>query len=157
MTIGPITGPLPASSIPTIFIGVQSEGLFKKIVTSTFIYHKVQQRFMPIQYVGLKKLEEIEIARVKNIAERLAGKLQRALLNDMRLIINLKSHKASGKQKKYSFRLALHAPKRTIEASAFDWDISKALRMAFAALERELEHRFHIDEHRMRFRQSKRL
>jgi len=112
---------------------------------------------MPIQFIGLNTLEEIEAARVRSIAEKSAAKLQRTLRSEMRLIVNIKAHRKTGKQKKYSFRLAIRAPKRTLEASAFDWDISKALRMAFKALEREMQHNFHLNEHRSRYRQTKRL
>ncbi|MBI4149325.1 hypothetical protein HY491_02675 [Candidatus Woesearchaeota archaeon] len=109
---------------------------------------------MAVQFVGLNAVEPLDADRIKDIAARYAAKLQRMAKDEILLVVDLKAHNKAGKRSKYTFRLALRAPTKTIEASAFDWEITRAFRMACKALERETEHKLHSDEHRDRHRKK---
>jgi len=109
---------------------------------------------MTVQFVGLQQVEPIEADGLKGIAERYAAKLQRTVKDEILLIVDIKAHRKAGKRSKYTFKLALRAPTKTIEASASEWEIALAFRMACTALEREMEHKLHSDEHRDKHRKK---
>ncbi|MCH8328792.1 MAG: hypothetical protein IIB81_00175 [Nanoarchaeota archaeon] len=101
----------------------------------------------PIQIIGIKDLDEMEIESVNRIANRYYGKIQREIKNIASLTIHIKSYEKQGRQKKYSVHVKVMAPTRIfVSTKAFDWDFEKALHKSFEDVIREIQHSLHTDD-----------
>jgi len=101
-----------------------------------------------LQIKGVECLTEIEKQELQRIADKHYEKIKRMLDNEFSLRVSIKAHSANkdapNKRKKYSITINLSGEIPRIEADAFEWDFNKALNSAFAKVEHELEHRFHL-------------
>ncbi|MBS3102996.1 hypothetical protein J4458_06165 [Candidatus Woesearchaeota archaeon] len=98
----------------------------------------------PIQVVGIKDLDEMELEAVYRIGDRYYGKLQRAVKNMASLVVHIKSYDKEGRQRKYSVHVKLVAPARIfVSTKVHDWNLEKALHKSFQDIERQSQHRLH--------------
>jgi len=107
----------------------------------------------PIQIIGIKDLDEMEIEAVNRLANRYYGKIQREIKNLTSLAIHIKSYEKEGREKKYSIHVKVMAPTRIfVSTKAHDWDLNKALHMSFRDVIREIKHRLHTDDQHKKVR-----
>lgn len=105
----------------------------------------------PIQVIGIKDLDDMEIDAVNRIADRYYPKIKREFKNDFSLIIHIKSYEKDGRQRKYAVHARAIAPTRIIVSTkGIDWDINKALHKAFSDIIHRLHHSLHSDEQHKR-------
>ena len=100
----------------------------------------------PIQYIGMKDLEESEVEVLNRLAQEHHTKLQRELHNMTSLVIHIKTSHKEGKRKQYNIMARAVAPTRIFESSETDWDIARTLHMIFNDLRRQIQHSFHSDD-----------
>ncbi|MBA3064036.1 hypothetical protein FP803_01220 [Candidatus Woesearchaeota archaeon] len=96
-----------------------------------------------IKIIGIKELDDSEVGTVNRLAKEYYSKIQRAIKNITSLVIHVKSYEKTGNRKKYSVSLKVVAPTRTFDSKAAEWELAKALHLAFNKVERMIEHRFH--------------
>ena len=103
----------------------------------------------PIQIIGIKDLDDMEIDIVNRLANRHFGKIQRQIKKTSSLAIHVKSYNKEGTQRKYSVHVKLIAPTRIfVSTKAIDWNLEKALHMSFVDLIKQLQHSLHTDNQR---------
>jgi len=101
----------------------------------------------PIQIIGIKELDDMEIDAVNRLANRYFGKLQRAIKKIRSVAIHIKSYDKEGNQKKYSVHVRLIAPTKIfVSTKASDWNLEKTLHKSFKDIERQIQHTFHSDD-----------
>jgi len=91
-------------------------------------------------------MEQIKIIGIKELDDRAKeyyGKIQRAIKNITSLVIHVKTYNITGKRKQYEINVKVVAPTKTFDSKTTEWDLAKALHIAFDKIERMIEHRFH--------------
>lgn len=100
----------------------------------------------PIQIIGIKDLDEMEIESVNRIANRYYGKIQRQIKNTASLVVHIKSYEKEGKQRKYAIHVKVIAPAGIFTSTkAVDWNLEKALHKSFEEVEKRIQHSLHTD------------
>jgi|TARA_Y100000310_G_scaffold344951_1_gene460723 hypothetical protein len=101
----------------------------------------------PLQIIGIKGLDEMEIEAVNRVSNRYYGKIQRQIKKINSLAVHIKSYEKEGSQKKYSIHVKLIAPARIfVSTKAFDWDLERTLHKSFRDIIRQLKHSLHTDD-----------
>ena len=101
----------------------------------------------PIQIIGIKDLDEMEVESVNRLANRYFGKIQRQIKKINSLAVHIKSYDKEGRQKKYSVHVKVIAPTKIfVSTKNHDWDLNKALHESFRDVIREMQHRLHTDD-----------
>jgi len=99
-----------------------------------------------IRFVGVRDLSPEERLLLDELAARYHPKIERALRNEVDLVVHVKTHKAPpGKEggKKFSVPVHVNAPTKAIKSSKADsWELGTALRQAFEEVERQAQHTF---------------
>ena len=107
----------------------------------------------PIQIIGIKDLDEMEVEAVNRLANRYFGKIQREIKKINSVAIHIKSYEKEGRGKKYSIHVKVMAPTRIFTSTkTFDWDLNKALHKSFRDVIREIKHRLHTDDQHRKVR-----
>ncbi|MCH8004490.1 MAG: hypothetical protein IH934_07735 [Nanoarchaeota archaeon] len=107
----------------------------------------------PIQIIGIKDLDEMEVEAVNRLANRYFGKIQREIKKINSVAIHIKSYEKEGREKKYSIHVKVMAPTRIfVSTKSHDWDLDKALHMSFRDVIREIKHSLHTDDQHRRVR-----
>lgn len=107
----------------------------------------------PIQIIGIKDLDDMEVDAVNRLANRYFGKIQREIKKINSVAIHIKSYEKQGREKKYSIHVKVMAPTRIfVSTKAFDWDLDKALHKSFRDVIREIKHRLHTDDQHRKVR-----
>ncbi len=100
----------------------------------------------PIRAIGVDALNDEEKAVVNTLAER---NFDRLLLTAKKLesvVIHIKTHKTTGKRKKYSITVRVECGRDVCESSeATSWDLPTAVHKAFEEAEQQLIHNFRTD------------
>ena len=96
-----------------------------------------------IKIIGIKELDDNEVETVNRLAKEYYNKIQRAIKNITSLVIHVKTYNITGKRKQYEINVKVIAPTRTFDSKAVEWELAKALHVAFNKVERMIEHRFH--------------
>ena len=110
----------------------------------------------PIQVIGIKDLDDMEIDAVNRLANQYYPKIQRELKNITSLAIHVKSYKKGGRYCKYSIHVRAIAPTRIfVSTKGFDWDINRALHKAFRDIIHRLHHSLHTDEQHKHIRSAR--
>jgi ribosome-associated translation inhibitor RaiA len=100
--------------------------------------------FRIIHGKGISEIDPLDEKIINDIFNEYSKKLQRAYKEINYLEIYLKDYKKSKNSKdKYSIHLKVISPHPLIKSDSSDWDLKKALRIAFEKLINELEHKFH--------------
>jgi hypothetical protein len=103
-----------------------------------------------IQIKGIERLDEAEKSEVSRILESSYEKIKYKTKTDFILKISIKIYSKDKenlvKRKKYSIQAGIFGATRDFEASAFDWDLNKAIHKVLNKLENEIEHKFHSSE-----------
>ena len=100
----------------------------------------------PIQIIGIKELDDMEIDSVNRLANRYFVKIYREIKKVESLIIHIKCYEKEGKQKKYSVHVKLIAPTRIFASTkVHDWNLEKALHASFRDIIKELHHSLRTD------------
>lgn len=102
----------------------------------------------PIQIIGIEELEDDEKGIVTKLVNEYYEKIKMALNKDISVKLHTKKHSKAGKRHKYDMRVVVDAPAKMFEAQESDWDLSRALHKVFQNVEREIQHKFKVDEHR---------
>ena len=101
----------------------------------------------PIQVIGIKELDDMEIDAVNRLANRYYPKIQRKFKNTTSLVIHVKKYEKGGRYGKYSIHIRAIAPTRILASTkGFDRDINKALHKSFRDIVHMLHHSLHTDE-----------
>ena len=96
-----------------------------------------------IKIIGIKELNDNEVETVNRLAKEYYSKVQRAIKNITSIVMHVKTYNVTGKRKQYEINVKVVAPTKTFDSKAVEWDLTKALHMAFGKVERMIEHRFH--------------
>jgi ribosome-associated translation inhibitor RaiA len=103
-----------------------------------------------IEIKGQELLSDSERKIVEEKVKKYSEKIRHWINNDFYLRVLIRAHNKNednkNKRKKYSIDLEISGEIPRMNASAFDWDLSKALNGAFQALLNEIEHRLHVSE-----------
>ncbi|GEM_PF-622243 len=113
--------------------GEKFEGLLTiknimRVVGSLKIPENFNIRFVGLKDVGLLAHQK---EAVQKIASNEAFKLQRAIQDDFSMVVHLKDHTKSGRERKYSISLHIDAPGQQFTVNEFDWRIEDAMHKAF--------------------------
>ena len=113
--------------------GERFEGLLTiknimRVVGSLKIPENFNIRFIGLNDVGLLAHQK---EAVQKIASNEAFKLQRAIQDDFSMVVHLKDHTKSGRERKYSISLHVDAPGQTFTVNEFDWRVEDALHRTF--------------------------
>lgn len=101
----------------------------------------------PIQIIGIKDLDDMEIESVNRLANRYFGKLQREIKKVNSIAVHIKSYDKKGREKKYSVHIKVIAPTKIfVSTKNYDWDLNKALHESFRDVIRQMQHRLHTDD-----------
>lgn len=103
---------------------------------------------MPVQIIGIEKLEDEEKGVFNKLVDEYHNKIQRELKNITNLTIHVKAHSKGGKAKKYDLRVKAVAPTRIFEAQESEWELARALHKVFKNMIREIQHRLRTDSQR---------
>ncbi|MBI2667429.1 hypothetical protein HYX17_01515 [Candidatus Woesearchaeota archaeon] len=95
-----------------------------------------------ISYLGLKKLDDLEIMTINRLTERFYSRINKEF-EDSSLTIDIKKYKSTGKRSKYSIHLRINHPsiKNILAAKQYDWDLATALHKTFDNILNEIEHK----------------
>ena len=96
-----------------------------------------------IKIIGIKELDDSEVGTVNRLAKEYYGKIQRAIKNVTSVVMHVKTYNVTGKRKQYEIKVKVMAPTKSFDSKAADWELAKALHLAFNKIERMIEHRFH--------------
>jgi len=96
-----------------------------------------------IKIIGIKELDDSEVGTVNRLAGEYYGKIQRAIKNVTSVVMHVKTYNVTGKRKQYEIKVKVMAPTKSFDSKAVDWELAKALHLAFNKIERMIEHRFH--------------
>ena len=100
----------------------------------------------PIQIIGIKDLDEMEVESVNRIANRYYGKIQREIKHIVSLVVHIKSYEKEGRQRKYAIHVKVIAPTRMFTSTkGIDWNLEKALHKSFEEVEKIIQHSLHTD------------
>ena len=100
----------------------------------------------PIQIIGIKELDDIEIDTVNRLANRYYEKIKRELKNEISLVVHIKSYEKGGTRRKYSIHVKAIAPSRIFASTkGFDWNLETALHKSFEELMIIIQHRLHTN------------
>ena len=103
-----------------------------------------------IQFIGMDEIkDDLEKSTIDKITNEYYGKIQDALREFTGIVIHLKQHSKGGK-KKWDIRIRVNAPSKMFEAQESDWDLARTLHKVFQNLEREIEHKMKVSEHRLK-------
>lgn len=101
----------------------------------------------PIQIIGIRDLDEMEIESVNRLANRYFPKIQREIKKINSVAIHIKSYEKEGREKKYSIHVKVMAPTGIFTSTkAFDWNLETALHKSFNDVIREMQHSLHTDD-----------
>ncbi|MBD3313585.1 hypothetical protein GF345_04025 [Candidatus Woesearchaeota archaeon] len=161
ITMGPIRGPLPASSTPAIsamktFLAtaylnllmrpdeIMSLAIQKQ--SKKYININISKILMEkIQYKGVNDLSEQEKDTVEKLSSEYYEKIIRELQNLTSVELHVKTHDTDGKQKRFEIMAKVSAPTRIFEASYEDWDLARTLHKVFQKLENQIKKAFEKD------------
>jgi hypothetical protein len=100
-----------------------------------------------IQFIGLKEIDPVDQVMVRKLCSEYYPKIDRALKNLRSVVVHIKPYTKGGARPKYSMHVRAIAPTRIFETDKVAaWELSKALRMAFDDLEKEIRHAFHDEK-----------
>ena len=130
--------------------GERFEGLLTiknimRVVGSLKIPENFNIRFVGLNDVGLLAHQK---EAVQKIASNEAFKLQRAIQDDFSLVVHLKDHTKSGRERKYSISLHVDAPGQTFTVNEFDWRVEDALHQSFDNAQNVLKRRLRGEKSR---------
>lgn len=103
-----------------------------------------------VRFVGLKEtnVEEKELKRLVEIADREAKKIYREIKNNFNLLIAVKEYKTTGGAKrKYSINIKLQAPGQSISGKSHreTWKAKDALHKAFENVKNKINTAYRAD------------
>jgi len=100
----------------------------------------------PIQIVGIKELDDQETSIINKLSNEYYEKISRSLKGETSIVIHIKTHKTTGKRKKYDLRIRVNNPSVLFESgSTTDWDLPRTLHKAFKDVERGIQHKLRTD------------
>jgi len=101
----------------------------------------------PIQIIGIKDLDDMEVEAVNRLANRYYGKIQREIQNITSVVVHIKSYRKQGRQRNYSVHVKVMAPTRIfVSTKTHDWNLEKSLHQSFGDVIREIQHSLHTDD-----------
>ncbi len=107
-----------------------------RLVSSLEIPENFNIRFIGLNDVGLLAHQK---EAVQKIASNEAFKLQREIQDDFSMVVHIKDHTKSGRERKYSISLRVDAPGQIITVTEYDWRIETALHKTFESAKNALK------------------
>lgn len=98
-----------------------------------------------IKYVGLDDLglDTFQERELRKNVELSAEKIQRAVNNELELVVHIKAYETDGKQKKFSIHIRATYPGDTIVSDKqHDWNVLTAVQRALEAVQYQAENKF---------------
>ncbi len=133
-----------------VMSGEQFEGLLTlknvlRLVGSMQIPENFNIRFVGLNDVGLLAHQK---EAVQKIASNEAFKLQRDIQDEFSMVVHIKDHTKSGRERKYSISLRVDAPGQSITVTEFDWRIETALHKTFENAKNTLKRKLQAEKTR---------
>lgn len=101
----------------------------------------------PIQIIGIKHLDEIELESVNRIANRYYAKIQRGFKKEISITIYIKAYEKQGVQKKYSVHIKVLAPTGIFASTKnSDWRLENAMHKSLEHVMKIIQHSLHTDD-----------
>ena len=101
----------------------------------------------PIQIIGIKDLDEMEVELVNRISNKYYNKIKREINSLITLVVHIKSYKKQGVRKKYAIHVKVIAPTRMfVSTKSVDWNLETSLHDSFDDLKKAIQHSFHTDD-----------
>lgn len=102
-----------------------------------------------IQFVGVSELSADEQSTISALSTEYFNKIKRELHNITNLTVHVKCYQKEGSRKKYSMHVKVSAPTQIFDSSKNDdWELPKALHMAFTSILHQIQHKLHTDRTR---------
>lgn len=101
---------------------------------------------MPLEFIGLEKLNEKEVGIITPLFSLYLEKLERDL-PDCRLVVDIKIHNPEGKRKNYGFLCKVVHSGDILTAKREDWDLKRGVHKICAKLINEVQHKFKTEGH----------
>lgn len=102
---------------------------------------------MDIQFIGVNDLDEDEKLVADRMAKRAYSRIARAIKNEVKLVVHIKVSEAHPsktekerllKHRRYSVKLRVVAPTRTVEVEEAGWQLQPVMRHLFKEAERHI-------------------
>ncbi|PIN75972.1 hypothetical protein COV18_00940 [Candidatus Woesearchaeota archaeon CG10_big_fil_rev_8_21_14_0_10_37_12] len=102
-----------------------------------------------IQFIGVSDLSDADQATVNHVTMNHFDKVKRELQNITNMSIHVKTYQKEGSRQKYSLHVKVAAPTKIFDSSSSDdWDLARALHMAFEDIVKQIQHTFHSNRSR---------
>jgi len=95
-----------------------------------------------IEITNIEILTGDERKLVEKLLEDYEFKIQRLTKTPIKLKIDIKEYDKDGKNKKYSINSQITFSGKMFVSSAWDWDLTRAIRKAMIKIENEAEHQW---------------
>lgn len=100
-----------------------------------------------LQTVGFEILSEDTKKEFQKLFDEYSKKIDERLKNAESFRIKIKEYTKGGKTK-FSIHVLLTYSGKSLEAEASDWDLNRTFHKVFNKIEQEVEHKFHVSDHR---------
>ena len=99
-----------------------------------------------IQFVGLNDLTIEEQEIVQKLSTEYYAKIKREMASTTGAIVHIKHYEKEGGRRKYTLHVRVNVPTKIIESTeADDWDLARAVHIAFEEILQQIRHTFHTD------------
>ena len=95
-----------------------------------------------IEITNIEILTEDEKKIIDKLLKEYEFKIQRLTKTPIRLKVDLKEYNKEGKNRKYSINSQVIFSGKMFVSSAWDWDLTRAIRKAMIKIENEAEHQW---------------
>ncbi len=95
---------------------------------------------MIIKYVGLRNLNKIEVANIKELVLKYSKKLDIKLKNST-LVFDVKKYEHENAKTKYSVHARVDSPHTMLAVKRSGWDLRRTLHGLLQALEKQMQHK----------------
>ncbi len=108
-----------------------------------------------LEFTGLRELEPLEQTIVKGIAQEYFPFLQRAMHNDIDVLVHIKPYDKGGKRSKFSIHIKVIYAGNVLDVNnVHDWDLPKGVHEAFVAALNMAKKIFDLDSTKYEIRKS---
>lgn len=99
-----------------------------------------------LKFVGLHDLDDEQKKEFTSLAEKNFEKIKRKISDLKEVIVHIKIYKKEGERQKFDLNVRCRTSKDIFESKkGVDWDLSVAMKKSFTEIEKQLEHKLHVD------------
>lgn len=99
-----------------------------------------------VDLINTEILTEEEIRVTNSLIGEYSPKIKRLVKMPISLKIHFKGYEKNAQKKKYSLHAEIIFAGKTLNAEAWDYDLSRAIHRVMEKIETEVEHKFHSSE-----------